>query len=136
MVQTDAELLYKLLNQHHERLIAFSKQMLTLAAATLALWAGLGIPEAWTQASRYVTALLVLSVVCGLWKLYEDAMEPLHVAWTVQKLQGDLHNHPAGHADPIAIRRAPRMRSRIALQVQMTSFLLAFALLGWVMITR
>jgi len=131
-VPTLFELRHKLLNQHHEHYVSFTRLVLTLATASFSLLAA--FRESLLSSvgySTFVTAAfpaLLVSILAGVFVQHRIMMNPLWHLDEAHRLSAD--QEVKGTNEPVELRRAPTSAEGFFYRLQLFSFVLAFILLA------
>jgi hypothetical protein len=127
---------HKLLNQHHDHYVAFTRLVLSLAAGSFSLLAVLGRNllqgAGETELAKAAFPLLLLSILAGLFVQHRIMLGPqIHLADARAQL---AEKERRGDNSPIELRRRPSLLERFFYRVQMVSFFAAFAVLALFML--
>lgn len=131
-LQTFEELEKKLLDQHHEQYLAFTRLILTLSTGSFSLLASLS--GNFLSSSQYVglakTALplLFVSMLSGVFVQHRIMTAPINDLNRAKSLVDKAALE--GRVEPIKLWRKPSKVERIFYRIQLVSFLSAFIFLG------
>ena len=131
-IQTLDDLEKKLLDQHHEQYLAFTRLILTLSTGSFSLLASLSgnflSSAQYTGVAKTALPLLFVSMLAGIFVQHRIMMRPLA---DLNKAQFLAHKAESERStDPIKLRRQPSTYELLFYKIQMVSFLGAFIFLG------
>jgi len=126
------DLRHKLLNQHHEHYVSFTRLILTLATASFSLLAAFrDTLLSGAGYSGFITAAfpaLLVSILAGVFVQHRIMMNPLWHLDEAHRLSNEQEKQ--GASDPVELRRKPTAAESVFYRVQLFSFVLAFVLLA------
>ena len=129
-MKTFAELKTQLLNEHHERYVAFTRLLVTLSIAFITLLASssasANMPASWLF--RGAVACQLFSLVFGLIVQHQIMIEPIHHLEDAERKLPSSREDWDGKA--IELRRPPRSTHQYAYKLQMAFFVLSFLLVS------
>lgn len=131
-IQTFEDLEKKLLDQHHEQYLAFTRLVLTLSTGSFSLLASLS--GNFLSSSQYIgvakTALplLFVSMLSGVLVQHRVMTAPINDLNRAKALVDKAASE--GKTDPIKLWRKPTNVEQIFYKIQLVSFLSAFICLG------
>ena len=126
------ELRKKLLDQHNEQYVAFTRLILTLATGSFSLLAALS--GNFLSSAQYVglakaaLPLLLVSMLAGVLVQHRLMLRPLHDLTEAEKINEKATAEEK--LDPVLLRRRPSLLERMFFRAQLWSFLVAFFFLA------
>lgn len=124
-MQTFSELEHKLLNQHHDHYVAFSRLLLSLATGAFALLAAFRtdvvLDSAYRNLALTAFPCLLVSVLAGILVQHRIMMNPI---WHLDHARDLMKRAEAD--EPVEIRRRPSRLEMFAYRVQALAFIGSF----------
>lgn len=131
--QTHLELEHKLLNQHHDHYVSFSRLLLSLSTGSFTLLAAfqdsLIDASAKTTASKLVFPLLLASILFGVLVQHRIVMNPLrHLRFADTQLKQAAEKGPE---EVVILRRRPSRSERVFFWCQEATFAASFVVIAF-----
>jgi len=133
-MQTFEELEKKLLNEHHDLYVSFTRLLLTLSTGSLTLLVAFrGSTPLQTNDTSNITLILtwslfIISIITGVLVQYRLMMRPLDDINNAR-----ISNENAKDNQPIKLFRKPKKRDWVAFSIQVYTFI--FAVTGMALYT-
>ncbi|MDD2850687.1 MAG: hypothetical protein PHY09_02165 [Desulfuromonadaceae bacterium] len=131
--QTFEELEKKLLDQHHEQYLAFTRLILTLSTGSFSLLASLSgnflSSSQYIELAKVALPLLFVSILSGVFVQHRVTMRPLDTLNSAAEVNR-LAIQQKETSSPIRLSQRPTFAERIFYRIQLFSFTGAFVCLG------